>query len=116
MKPFIASPSAATIAAALVLLASGNVSAQPADWHRTTDLDRQFEADWKVCAAQSTKPLPKVSDGTTQLRGQGNMQNMQTPLGARLGLVPYGNWQAPGSTSDYPAAVACMNQRGWSRR
>ena len=100
------------VIAVFLLLASGNVSAQPDGWRRTAEEDKAFDADWKACAAQSNKPVPK--DGPEQLRGQGNMA---TPLGNTLGLVPYGNWEPkPGFTNDYPAAVACMKQRGWRRR
>ena len=104
-------------------LGGGSVGAQPADWHRTTDLDRQFAADREACRKQATsisqpRPFSLLPPGIsgnqpTQLRGQ---SDLSTPLGADFGLTPYGQSQPkPVEIVDGRKFTACMAARGWTR-
>ena len=102
------------IAGVIAGLGGGSVAAQPADWHRTTDLDRQFAADREACRKQATsisQPhpfslLPPGISGNqpTQLRGQ---SDQSTPLGATFGK--------PVEIVDGRKFSNCMTTRGWTR-
>ncbi len=88
----------------IVLLMSNMALAQPAGWARTTELDEQWERDWKACEVKVPVPAP-------------------TPLGESLGLAPYAQGPATlrGQSSgqpaiDYPKSYACMKARGWTKK